>query len=306
MRNLHVELVCRADSVAEFARLVTAWLTEAKAELFPELDRELPAGRVLKAPVPGDPSVPIGPPGATWATVFVQPDPEKPAVRTAVYSGASWRRLLDGLETEHPFALHLSMAPLDSRGAPVHRYDAASVGVRRHREDPGSVRLQMQASPGVVPWPGSAEIQRRWTEFLRDWAVRLGASYGHVTDDADWVNGTALEQAVRSQSADLVAVPRQRQLLRGYSWVTVCAAELVSRLGGVEALAASGAFHEVRELSDGQVFLQATPLLEQYEGTAVREVFEALAPVLVMGEARSVLAGPAMRLVLDVDADDFR
>ena len=33
MRNLHTELVCRADSADEFARLARAWLTEAGKQI---------------------------------------------------------------------------------------------------------------------------------------------------------------------------------------------------------------------------------------------------------------------------------
>lgn len=59
------------------------------------------------------------------------------------------------------------------------------------------------------------------------------------------------------------------------------------------ALAASGAFGEVRELPGGQVLLRATPLLEQCEGAAVQRVFHALVPVLLSGRVtqESVLVG---------------
>jgi hypothetical protein len=52
-------------------------------------------------------------------------------------------------------------------------------------------------------------------------------------------------------------------------------------LGGARALAASAAFDEVTELPASQVFLRATPTLAEYWGTALRRVFEVLAPVLL-------------------------
>jgi hypothetical protein len=51
-------------------------------------------------------------------------------------------------------------------------------------------------------------------------------------------------------------------------------------LGGIEAVRKSGAFASAIELPSGGAVLQATPRLSEYEGDAVRKVFEALAPVL--------------------------
>ncbi|MGC1282944.1 MAG: hypothetical protein WA895_08420, partial [Streptosporangiaceae bacterium] len=77
-----------------------------------------------------------------------------------------------------------------------------------------------------------------------------------------------------------------------------------ARLGGAAALAASGAFAEVAELPGGQVFLRATPFIEDYQGDAVRRVFETLAPVLLAGRSRRPSRGG--RLVEDADAADYR
>lgn len=102
-------------------------------------------------------------------------------------------------------------------------------------------------------------------------------------------------------------MPRSREVLRGYSWVTVCAPELAARIGGAAALAATGAFDEATELTGGQVYLRATPALYDYEGTAVRRVFEALASVLLSGRPRPTSrAAMSGRLVKDVNAADYR
>lgn len=75
-----------------------------------------------------------------------------------------------------------------------------------------------------------------------------------------------------------------RRVLRGYSWVTVCPAELAARLGGAAALAGCGAFVRVEELPRGAVWLQATEDFAGYDEAAMRRVFEALAPVLPAGQ----------------------
>ncbi|QKW35391.1 hypothetical protein HUT06_16225 [Actinomadura sp. NAK00032] len=74
-----------------------------------------------------------------------------------------------------------------------------------------------------------------------------------------------------------------RDLLRGYSWVTVCPGELVGRLGGIERLAGSGAFARVVPLPHGGAWLQATDGFAAYDEAAVRRVFDVLSPVLPPG-----------------------
>ncbi|MFI2506322.1 hypothetical protein [Streptomyces sp. NPDC018972] len=58
------------------------------------------------------------------------------------------------------------------------------------------------------------------------------------------------------------------------------------RLGGPEALAATGTFHRVVPLSAGGVVLRVTGTAAAYTDNAVRVVFEALHPVLPPGTPR--------------------
>lgn len=68
--------------------------------------------------------------------------------------------------------------------------------------------------------------------------------------------------------------------LRGYSWISVASPGVMERLGGAEVVGRGGAFHDVTVLPSGGALLQATSSLRQYEGDAVRAVFEALGPAL--------------------------
>jgi hypothetical protein len=312
-RRLHVELVWRADSAEEFAPRAREWLTETKAELFGELDRRLPSDAVMRAPADSMLEV-LGPPGATYATIHVRLKPFRPDSygSSGVYSPRAWQRVLDRLQSAYPLEIRLWMMPLDAEGIMVKDERGtwsvdAGVGICRHEEDPRWVQFCIQASSQLVPWPESAEIQTAWVDFFERWAIRLDACYGHVTDDADDRGGTALEQAAYAAVGTYPpTIPRCREALRGYSWVTICAPELVGRLGGVAALAASGAFHEVRELPRGQALLRATPLVEEYEGAAVERAFRTLAPVLLPGRVDKMNAPALGRLVLGVDAADYR
>ena len=93
---------------------------------------------------------------------------------------------------------------------------------------------------------------------------------------------------------------------RGYSWATLVPAELVGELGGIGALRASGAFHEVDELGYGAAWLQATAELGDYDEAAARRVFEVLAPVLIGGTAERSFSKFHAPLAYDVNADDYR
>jgi hypothetical protein len=308
MSPLHVELTAAADTADAFADMAAQWLTEARDELFGELSAGLQADQ---PPVPEpDPSVPmhapvLGPPGATFATLLVQRTPN-PVFSTPSYSGRNWQRLLTGLTRTYPYHVTLFMAPLDDTGRlGTKETTTVSMAVHRSHRSPHWVRFEATAGPDTG-WSGSAEAQHIWVDVVKSWATRLHACYGHITDDAHTF-ATALERAVNGGDYDPPLVPRCHEVLRGYSWVTICAPELAARLGGAGALAASGAFDEVTELPGRQVFLRATPVLEEYEGEAVRRVFQVLAPVLLPGRPNpDLLAGLRARLVMDADAAEYQ
>jgi hypothetical protein len=75
------------------------------------------------------------------------------------------------------------------------------------------------------------------------------------------------------------------RVLRGYSWVTVVAAELARRLGGEETLQA--------------------PAINDFTGERMRRVFETLAPVLLTGAVR-FWGSESFRIVEGADAADYR
>jgi hypothetical protein len=299
MGGLQAVVVARVPSAERFAELGTAWLTEAREELLPEFDRGLTAGSSPEA-------------GRAVGSLLVSRDPASPGDR-ARYSDRAWQQALDGWGSASPLVVTLSASMLDDRGQSYSRPQSDMlIGVTRHPRQPEWVTLRVYAHIGAGPFdhaegmaPYPARRQRQWAEFIKTWAARSDACYAHVTDDALATGDTALEVVLGIGPEQ--TVPRCREVLRGYSWVTVCAAELAARLGGAAVLAASGAFDEVTELPAGQVFLRATPTVQDYEGEPVRRVFETLAPVLLPGRP-----GPTTdpvrrrRLVIDADPADFR
>jgi hypothetical protein len=69
--------------------------------------------------------------------------------------------------------------------------------------------------------------------------------------------------------------------------------------GGASRIAATGAFHTVRELRGGGLLLQATETLAGYDDQAMREVFHALAPVLPPGIPEDDPARENLRVVFE-------
>jgi hypothetical protein len=307
MTNLHAELVLQPGSRGSFARLARSWLTEGRARLFPEFDRILATAgpsRGRDGEPPEDDDAPWGPPGGVWARLVVRQQPQAIGGVSALFSQRAWRRTLDRLERDHPFLVRLEMMPLDPAGRPVTAGPPAGLAIQRSQFDPHWARFEAEAPDRLTGWADSPGWPRAWAGFVQAQAAATGAQYGHVSDDAT-SHGTALERAVLGVTAEPPDIPRVRVLLRGYSWVTIMAAPLAGRLGGVAALTASGAFAEVSALPGGQVFLRATPDLAEYEGPAIRRVFRVLAPVLRPGRPDpEAVAGGRVRLVLDTDAAD--
>ncbi len=305
MRNLHAELVAQPESRAGFARLARDWLTGARRVLFADIDRRLGRGGTFAAEPPADDDAPWGPPGGAWARLRVQQQPHTLGGTVMPYSARMWRRVLDGLERAYPFHVGLDMMPLGP-ARPVSAGPEAVIAVHRSTTHPRWVRFEAEAPPDLIKWRGSPSVQLAWAGFVKEQAVAADAHYGHVTDDAN-IHATALERAILGLAAEPPGVVHCREVLRGYSWVTICAAQLAARLGGGAALAASGCFDEVSVLPGGQVFLRATPALEDFDGPAVRRVFGALAPVLLPGRPDpAAVAGLPVRLVLDADAGELR
>jgi hypothetical protein len=139
------------------------------------------------------------------------------------------------------------------------------------------VRFEAQLPEGIVAWRGTAGGEPAWLQFIRDWVSEVPTSYGHIANDANSFS-TSHEASAGRMAWD--TVPHCEEKLRGSSWVTVCASRLTEKLGGLEALAASGAFVEVTVVAGGSLFLRATETMEEYDLTAAAKAFSVLVPAL--------------------------
>jgi hypothetical protein len=277
LRDMHAVLSTEISSPAEFAVAAREWLAGTLAELIPSPHESVRAG-----------------------TLRVNHEHPVFEGRTVEYSDRAWTALLDNLGG-YPFAV---TAELVSAAGPGLLAGMAHVIIKVHRDyyAPAWASFQFTARDEHLGWPRSAQLQARWAAFVKGQAGSADAVSGWMTDDI-WPPETALQRATFNTFA---RIPDSRTVLRGYSWVTVVAPELTARLGGAAAMQASGAFCEVSVLPGGSLWLRATPTINDFTGDRIREVFEALAPVLVTGPANLQWPGEEYRIINGADAASHR
>jgi len=115
--------------------------------------------------------------------------------------------------------------------------------------------------------------------FLRDMANLSNPVHGEIF----WGNhySGVFEEALNLRPE--LTLPRARELLRGYAWLTILPEEIGRRLGGLDALRSSGAFVDVEHLDAGGYWCRATRNLDEYDQPAAERIFDVVAPTLPPG-----------------------
>lgn len=299
--KMYATLNAEIGSAEEFAKAASGWLTGCLAEVFPELRQGTWLGSGAEEESGGsEPSVQV------TGSLFVYQNDPVVGPRELEYSDDSWHRLLTGLN-DYPFSVQVRLGAVDEQGVPL--YSPADIDVQRDTWSPQWASFSFTATVDTATWPGdpsrwpeSPRTQERWASFVKSEAVRICACAGGMIDDVA-APETGLQRATFNTFA---RVPESRQVLRGYSWVTIVPPELAVRVGGVSGLKASGAFYEVDVLPGGSVWLRATPTINEFTEDRIWAVFRTLAPILVTGVARFRIPGETYRIVEGVDATDYR
>lgn len=293
----------RLPGDGQFAEAAREWLEHASrvlgADLWERLNRSLP----LVEPAEWDD--PHGEPHGVWGSVTVLPRRgQQGATGHHPYSPESFEWMLTELPNR-PLSASFQLRQLDEAGVPYEGSGQLAVAVRVEEDRPEWVQLSAGSSLHSTEHdPMRSEVSQRWAGVLREMAERVDPSFGHLCDDAP-PDRTALDTVI-PRGGRIRSMTLGRELLRGYSWVTVCPAELAQRLGGAPALAATGAFAVVHQLPHGGVWLQATPDFASYDEWAVRKVFKALAPVLPAGKPQRDPFDDRPRRLVWEDAADYQ
>ncbi len=299
---MHVELVAEITSREDFAKASHGWLNSILKEVFPGLYEGLLTRPVTrqKARAKSDLDAPWGQPHHVLGTLTTYLKHPVLNGREALYSDAAWSRAMEDLN-DYPFGVSLEITELDREGFPKQR-GGSTIAVNRDFYHPEWVSFTFSASAADTGWPDSVQVQDQWAASVQRQAAQTNTCAGGMTDDIG-PGQTALQRMTLNLSADIAD---SKQVLRGYTWITILDGQLSARLGGLSRLQSSGAFCDVKELPNGSVWLRATPTINEFTGNKIRKVFEVLAPVLLTGLAKARFAAESYRAVEDVDAADYK
>lgn len=273
--------------VGEVARW---WFDRVPRVVVPGLWGRVQESLPLRRPAEWDD--PHGPPHGVWADAVAIPraGTTNPA-KYGVYSPETLEVVLDCVPTR-PVTTHLEIKELDEWGVPYEDDEFFFVACNAVEDMPECVQFMIWSWLSVEEAdPSRPGVSQRWARVVRELADMVDVSYGQIGVDPVFHGEAPLDGLLRRRGM-IKSVRVAREVLRGYSWVTICPPELAERLGGVSAMVDTGAFATVEELTHGGLWLQATPDAADYDQAAVWRVFKALAPVLPTGMPRADPAAP--------------
>jgi hypothetical protein len=299
--RLQVQVLSQYGTVDEYVEWSRAWIqTCVDSPLIADL-----LAAVNDAPAPNratrarDYLGPVGEPGMAEGTVYISFDDSSERFRPFNKRNMSY---LQTQLAKVPQNVNLRMSRLDENGNLAN--GNLMIKVERPLKNEWAT-FELLISRIGFSWLPDMDIALEMRRLAVQQAALTNASFAAVADDFANTK-TALEYSAKLAMIEKT-IPRSRERLRGYSWLTICPPGIAVRLGGAEGLRASGAFFDVEEISTGAVVLQATERFDDYREPQVIAVFEALAPVLIPGiTMRPPTFVQHQRIVFDVDAVTYR
>lgn len=261
-----------------YVEVASDWLIRGVRELAGDFLASIEAGPPLD-PRSVNRNGPCGPPDSTWGFITVARPGARGERRTAKVLSTKHLGWLTSQLGDQPTEATIGLSVLDSAGYPDESPLRASV--QRVLDAPDWITLYLTFGESRLKQP---KFQRSLLTFVKSVADQVNPAYGQCEYD-DPLGRSALELTLVPPRLPEDTVPNSRQVLRGYSWLTVCPQQLAEQLG-VESVRASGAFHQVEPLKSGGLWLVATSDYRDYDQPAVERVFEAVAPVLPPGLPR--------------------
>ncbi|MFF7156395.1 hypothetical protein [Streptomyces sp. NPDC008139] len=283
-------VLCEVDfeiaDAEDFGRRAVEWVIGGVRALAGDVlsrvsaDASVPKGRLTSG-------LALGPAGAEWGFVSITrmgKNGLRQPGKVVEESTVAWA---EKEASKGIVGMNLGFVLLDASGFPsegIIRFEANIL-----EDVDGWCRVWIEAPESAFQ---DIATQRAWLRFLRGFCDEVNPSYGQISYEYSVPGVTPLE-AVTGPPWTIYyeAISASRSVLRGYSWLTVAASELVDRLGGADALRASGAFTQVEPLRSGGVWLLATENYADYTDESVEAVWRALAPVLLKGTPSRDRAG---------------
>jgi hypothetical protein len=289
MSRMCIEMSIDVPDPETFAAAAREWFARAPQVLAPHVWEE--ALRAEKAPFTGRPE-PIWPdfddfrePFMLWGEIIVAPLRwlgMKVLTRRLSRKNLEW---LNEALAHRPVSAHVVVKRVDANGIKLPGVlsinAGAALGSRNELVPQGHLSADQIAggAPGEAPYDFGLDC-RQYAVLALERASAAGvrwmfANEGGGKGPTQLVDG--LTYMFRFWELD-----PQPDLL-GYSWITFCPPTAVAKLGGVAALADSGAFWRAEGTPDGGGLLQMTERAEDYGMAEAERAFEVLAPVLPAG-----------------------
>lgn len=156
-----------------------------------------------------------------------------------------------------------------------------------------SQELSIRLRGDVTMSPAEFDAER-CVNFMTSFLDEVDPAFGYVSTDFGAGFHTALDLTLRRNVVESFSA--SRDILRGYTWLTIIPKELVARLGGSAALTGSG-MAGVHPLAAGGVVLVASSSPDHYSDEVMRKQFALLAPVLPAGKPRPLFGYEHLRVV---------
>ncbi|WP_153456009.1 hypothetical protein [Streptomyces smaragdinus] len=263
----------------DFPTTSAHWLTSGAENLAPkEWQAALKSFPMMR---PNEWNEAHGLPFSVWGEVHVW-NSDRSIAESRPLSDASLRWMRNEV-SYFPDGARLTLCRLDSNGIPYENgIDRLDLTLSVDEEYPWIAQLQAVSTFGSHLLPSAINKNELWVGFFRKTASRDGVTFGHITDDLLGPRETGLDTVLR-RGGTRNSIRNGREILRGYSWVTVLSADLGERLGGVDALVRSEAFYKVSKLRGGAIFLQASESMAGYSDRTMERIFDVLRPVIPGG-----------------------
>lgn len=283
--GMDVDVFIPVPDAETFATAAKEWLGALPALLAPQEWEEVL--RNDKPPFSGKPET-LWPgydewvePFMAWGVIIVAPlkwNGMRVWTRRVTVSNLEW---LAGVLADRPVDAAIEIFRVDADGTRLP--GGVMMSARSGLGQPGELipAGRLRATDTLMWRPGArldgaAELRDRLAQVARAWSRRPGVAGVLAGEDTvvDMELPFSGPPQLRWEEAML-----ERDLV-GYSWITLCPAPAVARLGGVTSLRESGSFCRVDEVPGGGVLLQATERAEQYDQAAAEKVLWVLAPAL--------------------------
>jgi hypothetical protein len=269
---IYIELSVECADAVGLARLGRRWLVEGVTQCASDLMEELKAQP--EQPPYGQRFRPVVSNGVV-GLLRVDPRFTMGSAGIRSYTEATWQWFVEQVDAGEYFLAEIHLARLDSRCAMIEPY--VHLRIEKLPDLDGWVHVVLQTGKDWLY--ANSTFRERCVDLAFGVAGEFDATFGNWTDDIAYRSSYEAELPTLTY----LTLPKSREFLRGYSWLTVVPPEIAKRLGGAAGLEATGQFVSVRPLVNGGVGLIACERPEDFTSETAERLEQVFRSVLIPG-----------------------